>query len=326
MAAEVERDGAGHLGAPAANSASVNSKPAGSVTRTRCVAPVFGFRIGGGRALDPSPGMTETRCAPRRRSRGRWPRSGGEQGRDRGREHLPDERPGLGVAALADGFERRALGGVGALVHDHLERAVRRGGWARATSRGCPSAGRRAARRRSGRDRCTKVCARQWPCVGSELNWHGHPQSQLQLTNSTPSISHSVNAIGAVSIRQGAGRNYSTAAGGPARSRRASLTPNPDRSVSSAEPGDQLPAGGPQRARRASLARRSCARGPPSSRSAGAPPRRATRRRTASWPWDPGSPPQLGAPPVAGVGDFDLEGTFADDFFEAVNGQCRVLV
>jgi len=31
----------------------------------------------------------------------------------------------------------------------------------------------------------------------------------------------------------------------------------------------------------------------------------------------------LRAPPVTGVGDFDLEGALADDFFEAVNGQRR---
>jgi len=37
---------------------------------------------------------------------------------------------------------------------------------------------------------------------------------------------------------------------------------------------------------------------------------------------DPGAPPQLGTPPVAGIGDFDHEGTFADEFFEAMNGHC----
>ena len=40
--------------------------------------------------------------------------------------------------------------------------------------------------------------------------------------------------------------------------------------------------------------------------------------------WNAGAPPQLGAPPVAGVGDFDLEGTLADELFKAMNGHvCR---
>jgi len=40
--------------------------------------------------------------------------------------------------------------------------------------------------------------------------------------------------------------------------------------------------------------------------------------------WNAGAPPQLGTPPVAGVHDFDLEGTFADEFFKAMN--CHVFV
>ena len=75
-------------------------------------------RLGRHEDAHASSGAVHVDLEPDRRVAGRE-----EPGHGRA-EDLPDQRAGIGLAAMRDGFERGALLRVGALVHDGHERAV----------------------------------------------------------------------------------------------------------------------------------------------------------------------------------------------------------
>ena len=170
---------------------------------------------------------------------------------------------GLGVTALADGFEGRALAGVGPLVHDHLKRAVAQ-----------------MDRARPHREHAPREAVERHAAVAAALDADEAVRAAVAVRRQgielarAPAVTAAVGELRAFNLPLGE-RHLTPVVRGTKPVVSPGSTATAQGSAPGLRPGPRGGGGG-----HLPLVRPSHPVD-----AAGAPPLRGTRRRTASWPW-----------------------------------------